>query len=288
MEKRNFYLGDDWLYYKIYVGNASANTVLIEYLRPFTKELLEKKLIKIWFYIRYQDPDPHIRFRVKMSDISSLGEIIFLFKELTTPINREIIRKIETCDYNRELERYGIGTIEYTEELFFYDSQLILDVIDIASDDEECFLFLLKILSVRIDSFKFDLEDKIKLLNKIQLRFKNEFKIDQKFLKSLSRKYRDFHKAMKLVLDPESENFHPFHNFLKGNTDSASIIIDKILKKEQVGSLGVEKDEYICSIMHMNVNRMFRSKQRIYEMVAYDFLFNYYNSKLKRKEFTIK
>ena len=39
------------------------------------------------------------------------------------------------------------------------------------------------------------------------------------------------------------------------------------------------------SYIHMLINRLFKSKQRLHEMVIYDFLFRYYKSEIAKKKY---
>ena len=41
-------------------------------------------------------------------------------------------------------------------------------------------------------------------------------------------------------------------------------------------------ENYISSIIHMTINRVFISSNRLCEMLIYDFLFRYYNSLIQR------
>ncbi len=65
----------NWLFAKIYLGSEEVNRFLIERLIPFAESLQEKKLILGFFFIRYHDPDAHIRFRIKINCLESLGQL---------------------------------------------------------------------------------------------------------------------------------------------------------------------------------------------------------------------
>ena len=79
--KRTFIIGEEWLYYKIYCGNRTSDTILIDVIKPLTESLLKEKIIDKWFFIRYSDPENHLRVRFHCSNISKLGLIIEKLKE---------------------------------------------------------------------------------------------------------------------------------------------------------------------------------------------------------------
>ncbi len=74
--KRDFCIGSEWLFYKIYTGVTTADHILLEKLYPIILELNEKKLILKWFFIRYKDTDDHLRIRFLLSKPNSLTEVI--------------------------------------------------------------------------------------------------------------------------------------------------------------------------------------------------------------------
>ncbi len=64
MIRRKFIPGSRWLYFKIYTGIKTADEVATRTLLPLLRELYEAKLIDDWFFIRYTDPDFHLRLRL--------------------------------------------------------------------------------------------------------------------------------------------------------------------------------------------------------------------------------
>ena len=49
-----------------------------------------------------------------------------------------------------------------------------------------------------------------------------------------------------------------------------------------------ELNNLMSSYIHMTMNRLFKSKQRIHEMVVYDILFRYYKSELAKQKYAKK
>ena len=74
--QRNFSIGSEWLYYKLYTGHKTADFILTEVIKPLTEEFLEKGLIDKWFFIRYADPKHHIRLRFHCLDTKNIGKVI--------------------------------------------------------------------------------------------------------------------------------------------------------------------------------------------------------------------
>ena len=74
--KRTYILGDEWLYYKLYCGARTSDVILTETIKPVTEYLLNQGLIDSWFFIRYGDPDFHIRIRFHLVDLAKIGDVI--------------------------------------------------------------------------------------------------------------------------------------------------------------------------------------------------------------------
>jgi thiopeptide-type bacteriocin biosynthesis protein len=74
--KRNFIVGEEWLYYKIYCGNYTADKILINEVQTIVNKLFRKKLIDQWFFIRYYDPDFHLRIRFHLINLNAITEVI--------------------------------------------------------------------------------------------------------------------------------------------------------------------------------------------------------------------
>ncbi len=106
--QRDFILGDDWFYFKIYTGVKTADTLLIELIEPLTKKIMDEGLIDKWFFIRYSDPEFHLRIRFRIKNKLKLSEIILELNKLLKPfIENRLVSTFQTETYSREIERYG-------------------------------------------------------------------------------------------------------------------------------------------------------------------------------------
>lgn len=58
---RTFIPGSQWVYIKLYTGEKTADDLLIQVIAPVIKKVQKAQHIKKWFFIRYSDPDFHLR-----------------------------------------------------------------------------------------------------------------------------------------------------------------------------------------------------------------------------------
>ncbi|WP_400075062.1 thiopeptide-type bacteriocin biosynthesis protein [Winogradskyella sp. R77965] len=278
--QKTFIVGEEWLYYKIYCGVKTADSVLIEVLQPFCEDLLEKQLIDKWFFIRYSDPNPHLRVRFHVVKNENLSIVITQIKVLIMPfINSKQVWDITLGTYKRELERYGKYTIELSESFFYYDSQKSITIIENAEDDTARFLMVFKWVEYLVSLFRLNTQDQLSFLKQMQSSFKAEFKTDKTVTKELNLKYKS--------LDTELSSNRNKNQIANSELElelelELEQIINNLLKLHQQNLLEVSLSDLLSSYIHMSINRTFRSKQRLYEMMIYAFLHKKNQSKFAR------
>lgn len=275
-ENRIFYPGSEWFYFKIYAGVKTSDIFLLEVIKPLVEELQNKNEIKKWFFIRYSDPKPHLRIRFNINNSNNynyiLKKINSLFGEY---LNSGEISNIIIDTYKRELERYGENTIEYSEELFFKSSELILNFLEY--DDEEKIMVALFYIDSILSSLKLTIEEKLNWINSYDYAFKKEFNADKSLNNQLKKKYQDFQpKYLEFI---QSNEYEEIRNLITNNISEIKGVIEEILELQKNNLLKIELETFFQSIFHMHINRLFISEQRLFEMIIYDYLLRFYKLK---------
>lgn len=285
IHQRNFILGGNWIYYKIYTGPKTTEKILLDTIRPAVKQLKNDNVIDKWFFIRYKDPEHHIRVRFHLINVAHISKIIeCLYPQLKYYLTHHLIWKIQIDTYNREVERYGLYTMELSESLFCHDSNMITDFLSFINEKESShelrWLFSLKAIDSFLTCFNFTLQDKNSLLSTLSNNFRNEFDSSNFLKKQLSNKYRLNRKKIETFMDDGEEMLQFLIDEKEKNIKNivSDIMTFKIEKK-----MKVDFDYFLGSHIHMLMNRLFKSRNRINEMVCYDFLNQYYNSKIARE-----
>ncbi|HCT29627.1 MAG TPA: hypothetical protein DIW31_02585 [Bacteroidales bacterium] len=285
--QRDFILGDNWFYFKLYTGVKTADTLLVEVIDPFASDLMNEGFIEKWFFIRYSDPDFHLRIRFELKDKLKLSEIIFRLNAILYPyIENRMISKFQAETYSRELERYGSKTIDETESIFFFDTQAtILLLNQIEGDEGETYRWHYACLAVDffLNDFGFSEDEKLQLLDRLQYNFGQEFGMNAQLKVQLDEKFRKERPQMRSFLLRESDIYEPFYQILKQKYINTKDIIERIKAIKLKNELEVEFNDYIISHIHLMLNRIFKSKQRLNEMVIYSLLYRFYKSEIARK-----
>lgn len=289
--QRTYVLGDHWLYYKIYSGPKTSDKILTEIVKPLTEKLRAKQIINKWFFIRYNDPRYHLRLRFHSEDKSQIGTIINeLHSQLKQFLDQGLIWKVQSDTYMRELKRYGTNTIELAEMLFYYDSKMIVDFLDMIEGEEGeelRWLFALKATDALLDSFQYSNLKKRELLDGLKTGYAQEFGKTKFLGKQINDKYRaNRSKIEDFILFKENEKpeYEPIIDILREKEHNISAIANSILKLQQDGQLELDIDDLMASYIHMQMNRIFKSKNRLNEMVCYDFLSRYYHSVIAKQK----
>jgi lantibiotic biosynthesis protein len=283
---RNFSVGSEWLYFKFYIGSKMADTFLTQAIKPVVEELIKEKLIDKWFFIRYADPEKHIRFRVHLTDLSVISKVFLQIKSVTQPFENEgIIWKMQVDSYQREIERYGAEVMELTESIFFEDSKAVISMMDQTWGEEREVIrwqWCLKLIDTYLNDCELSLSEKKILMEKMKTSFAYEFKINKDLKLQLDQRFRNNRNLIESILDNsqnESHDYAPLFEVITIKSKNVKSLIQQVkaLKSEN------ELMKYLSDTIHMTVNRTIGDNQRTHELVMYDFLFRYYQADLARK-----
>ena len=289
-----FIPGDSWLYYKLYTGPRTSDVLLSKTIGPVANELLKDGLIDRWYFIRYSDPDYHLRVRFHFNKSNHIIAIMARLKALFEEYVREHrIWKIQIDTYQRELERYGMATMELSEELFFHNSRMIVDFLGLIGDaigEEERWLFGLKAIDDLLCSFEYTEKAKLTLLESLKTAFGREFGMSRMLKKQLDEKYRKSRNKVDdfLIFDQKKcpAHFESMHRILLEKKDQTNNIARNVLSliNTNIEEKEMRLHNLMGSYIHMQMNRLFKSNNRLHEMVSYDFLYRHYKSRLARQE----
>ncbi|HET6227766.1 MAG TPA: lantibiotic dehydratase, partial [Bacteroidia bacterium] len=266
--QRNFSIGSEWLYYKFYSGIKTADKLLAEVIRPLTQELVDKNYIDKFFFIRYSDPDNHIRLRFHFADLSKIGLVIGLVYKAIQPYQEQgLISKIQTDTYARELERYGTNSMELTESLFYIDSIVTLNLLDLIDGEEGEIIrwqFAIRSMDDLLTNLKFSAAEKLQLLDRMKTSFFREHGESKELKLQLDAKFRTERKLVEDILNKELDErreIQPVIELLKWKDEQVQPLAEQLLELKRNNQLQIDLNELTSSYIHMLLNRLFMARQ---------------------------
>ncbi|HEL9634284.1 TPA: thiopeptide-type bacteriocin biosynthesis protein [Streptococcus suis] len=231
---------NDSAYIKIYTREIHANKIIKELLPLVSEKYPDYPM----FFIKYRDPDFHLRIRVlnlRQQKYRVIKEIVDKFTELGY-IGSGIISGYVVDNYIPELNRYGGKTcIPYVHDYFHKESLLILDIITkLANHSEAINDIIIKFIFIIFRCFYTDLYTLRDILNR------NVPKI--RYNESLSSKIKNSD-----IKDFDVKSVQIQCKELKIETRQYIIALEKISKMDLKTTT---KDEFCLSIVHMFINRI--------------------------------
>jgi thiopeptide-type bacteriocin biosynthesis protein len=122
--ERRFEPGSEWLFVKLYGPRSAFDRLLSGPIAELVAELRERRSTDRWFYVRYSDPDPHLRIRFHGAPQALLTDALPALHRTTAPfLDAGDIYRVCLDTYEREIERYGgVEGTELMEEVAQADS----------------------------------------------------------------------------------------------------------------------------------------------------------------------
>jgi hypothetical protein len=102
--------GSEWLYLKLYCGIATADKILCEIVGPLLDELRASGHVDHWFFVRFGDPENHIRIRMHGTPGVLSSVVLPACQAAIEPLLRNGgIAKSQVDTYAPESVRYGVA-----------------------------------------------------------------------------------------------------------------------------------------------------------------------------------
>ena len=286
--QRYFPVGSEWLYAKIYCGTKTAESVLTETLKPFTEELLQEGLIDKFFFLRYGDTSYHIRIRFHSAVPGFWRDVVQRLQNVLQPYSeRNLVHNVQFETYQREVERYGAETTELSEDIFFYQSQAVMSFISMLHGDEgEQYRWKvgLKAVDLFLDDFGYKVDQKRDLVKVLNEQFATEFHVGPAEQKKISERFNDKKKLVQQLMSEEwdDENLTAAVAHFRIDDPAYRAVVAQVLSITKASEGLSTLNALMGSYLHMLIIRIFISNNRKTELVIYDHLLKYYESKIAR------
>ncbi len=274
--------GSNWLYLRIYGGPLALEEWLTGSFRDLLMGWIGSGTVNQFHFVRYLDPDYHLRLRFKLSDPGQAGLLLtIIYSDCRNWIEEERIWKIEAGTYEPEIDRYGMGRINLVEEWFYRDSLFWLAILAELREDDQPAIWKTGAQHIdwMLDQFAFEPEGKHLLLQRMREALSAEFRITHRMKSQLDAKYRMMSRELADTLEKPQFVEHCGTPAQAPGSPVIGLITHTFSSRHELEAAG-----FLPDLIHMSLNRAFRSRQRLQELVLYDFMARYYASAVARKK----
>jgi thiopeptide-type bacteriocin biosynthesis protein len=266
--------GSEWLYLKLYCHPIRANELLKGPLYDLTRHCIQKKLGTEWFFIRYTDPDHHIRLRIRVA-AGHHQQVLEKALGIVEPlVNEGLISKYSIDTYEQELERYGPETIAEAEAAFYASSMLNLAFLRKSGAPSANDVLLFALVTVRDMLRAAGLKDESAEV--FLHRMFNSFFIEFSNIADLKHQLDMAYRRDKALIEDQFKEVEKYYIDMRLKSERALFI--KSINNYK------DSDKRMADLVHMHLNRLFVTDPRKQEMAIYYFLLKYERSVLARKK----
>jgi lantibiotic biosynthesis protein len=286
---RTFPPGSEWLYTKLYTGICGADLILSDIVRPVMRRALSSGAADSWFFVRYADPDWHIRLRLHGDPTRLVREVLPELLDVTrSRMTASDLWRVQLDTYEREIERYGGPEgILLAERLFHADSEAVLDLLETMPEPSLAgtrWRFALAGIDHLFEDLQIPLADRAEITRAARHRAGSEFRADARLQRQISARYRNERAGLQSLLNrtsPEASTSRLF-TVLARRSLALQPVVAELRERDRCEALTQPLVKMAGSYIHMNANRVLRSAARAQELVLYDFLSRLYESRKAR------
>lgn len=279
---RRFAPGSRWLYAKLYGGVSSADRVLREAVGPVVRDALASGAARRWFFVRYADPQPHVRVRLDGDPARLLAETLPALHAATAPLLADgALWRMQLDTYEREIERYGgPAGIELCEDIFWHDAEAALAIVEQLDGDagaearwQLAFVSAERLLA----ALGLDLQARERVLSAGKETLAAEHRAGAPLLKAIGERWRAHEGRLTELLAP-GRAASPDEPLATGLTalERRDVALRRLRDGEHRPMIGEMRGEMVdgaaWSLVHMSCNRLLHASARAQELVIYEML----------------
>lgn len=267
--ERNRYPGEDWAYLKLYAVPTQQEALIAGPVRDVVRLLQEQELIDRWFFIRYADPDPHLRLRFHAKTEGEIAALHATLLPWSARLARLGLTRRTTLDtYEREVERYGgPAAIDLLEQVFAIDSIIVSNIIAIQYRHQltlDSIAVAVWTLDQLFANWGWSVEQRLAWTRKAAEKYawSAEFRKRRSLYCSLFAPYG--------TLQPDLAEQRTLLQQIQSQDTSLASLGTLVRKLAEAGKLWCSEDSLMSSLAHMHINRLL-GVDRVQEEKAYAF-----------------
>jgi len=278
--------GGEWLYAKIYASPWGREQLLRQCLVPLVTRLLREQLADKWFFIRYADPDPHLRVRLH-GDAATLWNSALprIRTACETLCSEGLAWKIDIATYEPEIERYGgQDALSIAEDVFGADSECVLALIvsGAVQDPHERWKCLIAGVDLIWKDAGFDEASRAALYARRSEQLVHSLGADPERLLATNRKFRASRLELDQLLFGDSADGGA-RSILQRRSERLQPLLASLRQLAAQQRLTQPLSKIVAAHAHMYVNRLSLAASGTQELIVYEMLAKLLASRVARQ-----
>jgi lantibiotic biosynthesis protein len=240
--------GSEWLYSKVYGTFGREDEFIGLHLEPFCRAMEEKGLVERSFFIRYSDPDSHLRIRFYGNPTKLMSECLPLFHQWMMELQEKKLASHFVLDtYDREIERYGgVDVMSLAEKVFASDSRTVAAWLGEKRVNR---------LSVNLETLA--VHSTIDLLGEFASTRDGQMSLLEAFVDTKAHQ-QEFREQRALLTDVEVTKTGRVAKGLDDRRDSLREYVQVLQQAQDIGRLTNPYESVALSVLHIHLNRLLR------------------------------
>lgn len=253
---RSLIPGSEWIYAKLYCSSRAQVKILREHVPDLVAELGLAQLNK-WFFVRFSDPDEHLRLRFQFRTTSDaeLGAKRVLAWANGLHAER-LVYRVALDTYEREVERYGgPDGIDLCEDLFRIDSEFAVSLVALGDLSEESEILAVFSVDRYMRGIGLTVAERTALYKSLE-----EYELSYRgidWIRESRRRFRADRPSIEALMDEDGPGVRPFMRQaaerLRREAAQPGARLRKLARRPKSG---VRFEDIVLSLIHMHCNRM--------------------------------
>jgi thiopeptide-type bacteriocin biosynthesis protein len=269
--------GGEWLSLRIALGPAAVDAVLATHLAPVISALTAAGVVSRWFFLRYGDPEWHLRLRLRGQPRALREEAWPALAAVLDPLAEAgPVDRVQLDTYDPEVVRYGGEQgLELAEQVFHADSQAVLELLALAETEDADQRWRAALVGVRrlLDDLALDSRQRYELLAALARGGERHFALAGGSLRRLlARRYRAQASALTALLEGRSDLARAITPALERRSTRLRPLARDLHALARDGRLTHAVPVLAASFAHMFVNRLLPGEAPAQETVISAFL----------------
>lgn len=242
--------GSDWLFLKLYGPRSSEEELLAGPVRSLCREIDEARIADDWFFVRYADPEAHLRLRFR-GEPERLTRTLLprLCAWASGLVADGRCQKFAFDTYEREVERYGGSESTLAAEaLFTADSRAVVELLALAPKNMD----RVNLAVATID----DLLGALGLGDSARLAWLKQTITSRKEVGGFSGEFRAKREELVAVLRDPMRLGAPIADVLAARKAALAQVVELLARLEATGVLTQPLSKLYFSFIHMHCNRL--------------------------------